>query len=120
MILARFYVSEVTVSAHAPEGAAQVKLQAVSRGDQNRQWASATPSGQITMTINNEPAASYFRDRLGRDIEVAFKEVPVHTPGDGHPYRPSEAPPGTYYSAPKCGDCLGLEGEHASGSDVVS
>lgn len=111
-VVARFYVSEVLVTAHAPQGAAQVKLQAVSRGDQNKQWASATPSGEIKMTINNEPAATYFRENLGKDVEVLFTVVPVAVPADGHPYRPSEAAPGTYYSAPKCGDCMGVEGEH--------
>lgn len=104
-VQARFYVAEITQSAYGPPGAASVKLQAVSRGDQNKDWASATPSGTITMTINNPPAAKYFADALGKDVAVTFRLVDVATPEDGHAYRPSEAPAGSVYSAPNCGEC---------------
>ena len=111
-VAARFYVAEITHSAYGPKGAAAVRLQAVSRGDQNKDWASATPSGTITMQINNAPAAEYFAAHLGDDIAVLFTAVPVAHPEDGHPYRVSEAPPGTVYSAPNCGDCGKPESEH--------
>jgi hypothetical protein len=112
-VAARFYVAEITQSAHGPKGAAAVKLQAVSRGDQNRQWAEATPSGTITMQINAAEAAAWFFGRLGEDVSVLFEAAPIAVPGDGHPYRASEAAPGTYYAAPKCGDCLGAKEDHA-------
>lgn len=111
-IAARFYVAKITTSAYGPKGAAAVELQAVSRGDQNKDWASATPSGTITMQINNAPAAQWFADRLGDDIAVLFDAVAVAHPEDGHAYRVSEAPPGSVYSAPNCGECGKPEEPH--------
>lgn len=70
-VLARFYVSEVTRRSYDPE-AATVTLQAVGRGPENKEWATATPSGQITLTIKNSPAAAFFGDRLGKDVTVTF------------------------------------------------
>lgn len=70
-VLARFYVSQVTRNAYDP-GAAAVTLQAVSRGPENKEWAQATPVGQITMTIKNSPAAQFFIDRLGKDVAIRF------------------------------------------------
>jgi hypothetical protein len=104
-VAARFYVAEITQSAYGPKGAAAVKLQAVSRGDQNKDWASATPSGTITMQINNAPAAQWFFDRLGEDVSVTFEAAKVAHPEDGHPYRESEGTPGTAYGPPYCGEC---------------
>ncbi len=112
-VAARFYVAEVTSHAYGPKGSGVVKLNAVSRGDQNKDWASATPAGQITMTINNPPAFAFFRDRLGEDIALVFQPVAVAHPEDGHPYRESQAEAGSAYGPPNCGDCNRPEGEHA-------
>lgn len=84
---ARFYVREVTrfaqsvSQAHAGGWAApmplvNVKLSPVSgaKGPQNEQWASATPSGEITMTIGNPDAAAWFDSMLGKDIAITFTE----------------------------------------------
>ncbi len=71
-VLARFYVSEVTRRAYDP-GAVSVTLQAVGRGPENKAWASATPSGQITMAIKNGDAAAFFGDRLGKDVAITFE-----------------------------------------------
>lgn len=116
-VRARFYIAEITKSAHNP-GASQVTLSAVSRGDQNKTWAKATPSGQIKMTINNEPAASWFENRLGEDCDITFTAVPTLIPGDGHPFRSADVPAGHYLSG-ACGDCgYRPSGEHNDGVNV--
>jgi hypothetical protein len=110
-VRARFYVSSITKNAYN-QGAAQVTLQAVSRGDQNKQWASATPNGQITMTINNEPAASWFEAHLGQDCDILITAVPTLLPGDGHPFRLSEITDKRVYGYGRCGDCNAPWAEH--------
>jgi hypothetical protein len=68
-IKARMYVS--TIVKNAVPGM-RVTLQAVTRGPENKEWAAATPYGQVEMTIQNEPAAKWFEDRLGKDVLVSF------------------------------------------------
>jgi len=75
-VLARFYVQSIQRFAYNPENVA-VGLQAVSRGSENKVWASATPVGQVTMTINDGPAGQWFADRLGKDVLVSFDEAPA-------------------------------------------
>jgi hypothetical protein len=72
---ARFYISGYTRSAYDP-GATTVKMSVVSRGEHNKNWAAATPSGQIEMTVKNESAAAWFVNRLGAEVAVTFAEVP--------------------------------------------
>lgn len=74
-VLARFYVASTTRTAYDP-GALQVTLQAVSRGPENKEWSTATPSGSLTMTIKSSPAAEFFSDRLGKDIAITFEDAP--------------------------------------------
>jgi len=78
-VLARFYVSEVTRRSYDP-GAATVVLQAVGRGPENKEWAAATPNGQISLTIKNSPAAEFFAARLGQDVSVRFDPHDDETP----------------------------------------
>lgn len=73
---ARFYISGYECNAYDPESVT-VKLQAVSRGEHNKKWARATPSGQITIQIKNPGAASWLVDRLGREVQVLFAEPPA-------------------------------------------
>lgn len=68
---ARFFVSGYQRRAYDKD-ATEVTLVAVSRGEHNKNWARATPAGQITMTIKNESAASWFVGRLGDEIAVTF------------------------------------------------
>ncbi len=84
-VQARFYVREVTRFASAamtgwaaPAPTIIVKLSPVSgsKGEANKSWASATPSGDITMTIGNPDAAKWFDDRLGQDIAITFADRP--------------------------------------------
>lgn len=76
---ARFYVEHVTKSAYNPK-AREVTLAAAGRGEQNRAWAAATPSGKITMQVNNPDAAAWFDEMLGKDLELTFREIPDEGP----------------------------------------
>jgi hypothetical protein len=75
-VQARFYVSGYERNAYNAD-ATTVKLQAVTRGEHNKNWASATPNGQITMTINNAGAAEWFVGQLGKEIAVTFEPAPA-------------------------------------------
>ena len=55
-VVAKFYVTELAWR----QWGVEVKLQAVTRGEDNKMWASATPVGNLTMTIKNEVAAEQF------------------------------------------------------------
>lgn len=71
MVRAKFYVAEVTAFA---TGQGSVRLSPVTRGEENREWSAATPSGEIKMTITNTSAWEWFRDRLGTELAISFEE----------------------------------------------
>lgn len=73
-VQARFYVSGLSRFAY-DTSSVEVTLQAVSRGEHNKSWAAATPSGQVKMTIKNPSAASWFTERLGKEVAVTFAEA---------------------------------------------
>jgi hypothetical protein len=75
-VAGRFYVAKTTAFAYNPDHIA-VELNAVCRGEHNREWASATPSGSIQMTITNPSAAAWFRDRLGKEVALRFTDAPA-------------------------------------------
>lgn len=77
-VVARFYVASITRYAYNT-GNAEVKLQAVTRGEENKSWAAATPSGQLTMNISNPDATEWFSERLGDDVVLRFED-----PADDH------------------------------------
>lgn len=85
-VTARFYVREVTRFAMsvsqslsagwaAPAPQVKVSLSPVngSKGEENKAWASATPSGNIELTIGNPEAAAWFNDMLGKDVAITFE-----------------------------------------------
>jgi hypothetical protein len=74
-VRAKFYVRGITRQAYNP-AALEVTLSPVTRGESNKEWSAATPSGEIKMTITNPPAADYFGERLGKELYVDFTEVP--------------------------------------------
>jgi hypothetical protein len=74
-VVGRFYVSGLKRSAYQPD-AVMVEMQPVTRGEHNKAWAAATPSGKIEMMILNSSAAGVFVDRLGDEFEVLFTPVP--------------------------------------------
>lgn len=84
-VTARFYVQSVNklASGHRPAGYAApapvitVTLHPATRGEENKAWASATPSGEIRMTIGNPEAAAWFESMLGQDVAITFEPRPV-------------------------------------------
>lgn len=84
-VTARFYVREVTrysgqrqagYAAPAPQVAVKLSPVSGSRGKANEAWASATPSGEITLTVGNPAAAAWFDSMLGKDVAITFEERP--------------------------------------------
>lgn len=80
-VQARFYVAAVTkrpvgrMGGYAdPKPVGDVTLHPAG-GKGNEAWASATPAGEIKMTIRTE-ALGWFEDRLGRDVAITFDDVP--------------------------------------------
>lgn len=76
-VRAKFYCYSVSETVHG----GSVDLRAVCRGEDNKKWASATPSGQITMTINNELALEFYRP--GLEYFVDFVVAPKDQEGMG-------------------------------------
>lgn len=70
-VRAKFYVTEIAQTTNG----GRVRLQAVCRGEDNKEWAAYTPSGQIDMTILNDVALAQFIEP-GREFYVDFTEAP--------------------------------------------
>ncbi len=84
-VTARFYIRSVErFAAQSQEGWAKpaprivVKMSPVSgaRGEGNKAWASATPSGEFTMTVGNEQAAQFFDENIGEDVAITIELRP--------------------------------------------
>ena len=111
MVRGKFNISKIELAPGNMGGA--VTLQAVSRGDRNSSWAAATPSGSITMQINNPKALDWFMQRLmaqresGRypEVFVDFADATDGWPGDGHAFRAGAGSDGTIYGPNNCGEC---------------
>lgn len=69
------YVESVTKRTWADT----VRLQVVTRGEDNKAWSAATPSGHVEMNIKNDDAAVQFIP--GREYFVTFTEVPEQLAG---------------------------------------
>jgi hypothetical protein len=92
-VQARFYIRDVRLFGYAsrsshgspqradgvtyaePAPAGEVTMSPVTRGEANSVWASATPSGEIKMTIKSE-AMQWFLDRNGQEIAITFEDRP--------------------------------------------
>ena len=74
-VTARFFVASITRFA-GDHGT--VTLNAATRGEENRAWASATPSGKIELSITNPDALAWFEEqRVARtDIALTFTVAP--------------------------------------------
>lgn len=79
-VRAKFYVSEVTRTAYQPD-AAQIKMQAVTRGEDNKEWAKYTPVANLSMSILNPAAAEQFE--LGAEYFIDFTPAPKDVEGMG-------------------------------------
>lgn len=69
-VRAKFFVQEV---AHSTNGG-RVVLQAVCRGEDNKEWSRYTPSGSITMGVLNDAALAEFVP--GEEFYVDFTPAP--------------------------------------------
>lgn len=78
-IKAKFYVAEVTRYAYNP-ASAKVILRAVSRGDENKEWASATPMGLLDMTIGNPAAIEQLAEQLGDEVYLTIEPAVSNSP----------------------------------------
>jgi hypothetical protein len=116
-VQARFHLRSIERYPGNPGG--KVVLSAVSRGDRNATWAAATPSGELTMQVNNPEGFAWFQSLLDAvdTGEIRYPEVDIvmtvsnlAVPGDGHPFRVAVVPDGHYMTG-KCGEC-GLEQKH--------
>ncbi len=73
-VVARFYVAEITRFAYSA-GNRVVKLRASTKGEENKAWAAATPTGELSLTISNDRAAVWFEERLGQDVAITFADI---------------------------------------------
>lgn len=75
MVRGKFRVEQVTE--HARFSGREVKLEAVYDDgiEENRRFAEATPTGEITMHIDNPAAAEQFK--VGTELYVDFTPVPA-------------------------------------------
>ena len=76
-VRAKFYVYEVAKTV----GGGRVRLMPVTRGADNKEWASATPSGSIEMTIKNELAVDFFD--VGEEYFIDFSRAVKGAEGMG-------------------------------------
>lgn len=76
-VRAKFFVQEVAKTTYG----GRVRLQAVCRGLDNKEWASATPSGSVEMTIRNDGALAQFEP--GDELYVEFTAAPKGVEGMG-------------------------------------
>lgn len=123
-VKSKFYVSEVAEQPGVPGG--RVTLQACSRGARNAEWASATPSGTMTMQINNQPAFDYFvglknaaKTGYQPEVFITVETASDGFPGDGHLFEEADVPE-NHYGAGKCAACgMPKDGETKYAGSVV-
>ena len=73
-VVAKFYVAEKSCYAGSAPGTGSIVLRPVCRGEENKQWSAATPSGEIKMSILN-PAALEALEH-GEEYLVTFEHSP--------------------------------------------
>lgn len=81
-IHARFYVAEITRYANGesrpgfadPAPIGKVVLRPVTRGEENVDWASSTPSGQIEMTVRGS-AFPVYEQNIGKTFHITMEPV---------------------------------------------
>lgn len=72
-VRAKFFVQGVeiqNVEAAGPTG--KVRLSAVTRGEENKNWSHYTPYGTIEMSTLNPAALKVFLDRIGEEFFIDF------------------------------------------------
>lgn len=76
-VRAKVYVSEVTRTTSG----GKVKMFPVCRGDDNKEWSAATPSGCLELSILNDAALEQFVP--GEELFVDFSPAPKGAVGMG-------------------------------------
>lgn len=81
-VVARFYVASIRQFAGqtaegwakpAPRVEAELRVVSANKPG-NADWASATPFGEMKMTIGNPDAAAWFTEMLGEDVEIIIRK----------------------------------------------
>lgn len=79
MVRAKMYLEEIATTSWGK----RVKFRVVTRGEDNKVWSAATPTGEMAFTIKNEKAASRFSDTdVGREFFVDISPVPDDLQGE--------------------------------------
>ena len=73
----RCYVSEMSRFASQPEAAKITLKPAYNNGKGNESWATATPSGEIIIQVNNPSAVQWYQDCMDdkADIHITMERV---------------------------------------------
>lgn len=71
-VRAKMFLSELRYNSYG----GGVTLQVVTRGEDNKQWAAATPSGEMKLSIKNELALDFFQGMLGKEFYIDIVPVP--------------------------------------------
>lgn len=71
---ARFFVSKISKVPTGGSTAGEVTLQASTKGPHD--WSKWTPHGEITLRTISDAASEWFDERLGKDIQVLFADIP--------------------------------------------
>lgn len=74
-VRAKMFVQEIAKTTWG----GRLKMQVVTRGEDNKQWASATPSGELNLTIRNDLALEVFD--VGDEFYVDFTPAPKGVEG---------------------------------------
>ena len=69
-VTAKFFCKRLARESYNPESV-EVTLMPVTRGTENREWATATAGGTMTMHIQNKAAADQFE--LGKEYLITFE-----------------------------------------------
>ena len=75
VVRAKGYVASLTKRAWN-EGGVEVEFQASTKGDENKEWALATPALTFKLTIKNPLAADVFEHALGQDFYIDLTPIP--------------------------------------------
>lgn len=80
-VRAKMYLESKSQTRHG----GKVNLRVVTRGEDNKKWAAATPYGTMELSISNEAAlASFSEDDLmaGQEYFVTIEKVPAELQGE--------------------------------------
>ena len=90
-VRAKFYIAAVEQYASQmqkgwapPAPVGNVTMRPVSRGEENAEWASATPTGEFKMTVRGD-ALPWFRENLGKEVFIHIDLASPEETGDTAP-----------------------------------